>query len=121
MLTVPNYRGQAMNETLKSLDFRHLEKKLNELRIEVGCNADGKFIVCSYSEPLFCLERNSEEEAKRAVQETISSYVRTFYKELGDFKFSIGERPPVIPQQFVKPIASLRPEFERDGAQCAVA
>jgi len=104
-----------MNETLKSLDFRHLERRLGELEIEIGQSETGTFIACSYSEPLFCLERDSEEEAKIAVIETLESYIRAFYKAVDKFELRVLESPPVIPHQFVKPISKLRPAFESQG------
>jgi hypothetical protein len=112
-----------MDETVKSLDLRHLERRLLELEIEVGCVKKGKYIACSYSEPLFCIERNSEEEAKAAVLEALQSYIRTFYKGL-DKKpdVSLREAPTLIPRQFVKPISKLRPAFEtQDGERYALA
>jgi hypothetical protein len=122
MLTLPVPGDLIMNETLKSLDFRHLERRLQELEVEIGCLEDGKFIACSYSEPLFCLERNSEEEAKTAVIDTLQSYIRAFYKGLDKFEIGLRESQPIIPQQFVKPISKLRPAFEaRDGERYAIA
>jgi hypothetical protein len=117
----PSGGGLAMNETLKSLDFRHLQRRLGELEIDIVSTDDGKFLACSYSEPLFCIERDSEEDAKIAVVETLESYIRTFYKTVEKFRIGIQEAHPIIPHQFVRPISKLRPEFEdQDGGRYAV-
>lgn len=54
-------------------------KQIVELDIELSVNDEGVFTVCTTSEPLFCYDAESREEAAALVGRTLASYGRLFF------------------------------------------
>lgn len=77
-----------------------LNSRLSTLEIQILEGEDGKLTAVSNSEPLFCYVRDSEEELRNLVVDTIQRYIRTFYH--AEAVVQIEEKRPV-------PIVNLRP------------
>ena len=58
---------------------------------------DGRFIVCSEREPIFCFLRDTEEEALRVAQETFVEYHRQFFQKEAKVQVRPLVDVPVVP------------------------
>jgi hypothetical protein len=88
-------------------DLIALRERLQGLKINVS-HRDGVFTANTYSEPLFCFERQTLDSLKSVVEDTIASYVKNFY-HVENAKVSVINQPvdtPVVPIQRVEPTHS---------------
>jgi len=96
-------------------DIEVLRNRLTNLSI-YGGQTGSTFLAYTTEEPLFCIERDSQEELHRAVADTIVSYAKTFYNlEPVGVGLKSEEIPVVapVPVERINPISRLRPNFDR--------
>ena len=60
-------------------DRKRLERALERFELKGAQSSDGRFLAYSETEPLFCYERNTEEEILQVISETLQSYIELFY------------------------------------------
>ena len=94
----------------KSNDYAALKKRLSELDVTVFKEVDGNFTVYTTCEPLFCYSRETIEEIDRAVEDTLSSYISTFYQVKDVKVVSVSEEieKSPVPQQLLTPYSRIR-------------
>jgi hypothetical protein len=92
-----------------------LAQVLDRLHIGISRGGDGRFTVYSTSEPLFCFERDTEEECRRVTVETLRSYIENFYEisEVEIVAETVPEQSPVIPIERLARISRIRPSVHR--------
>ena len=61
-------------------DGDRLRKALDRLKINGGRTPAGAFLAFSITEPLFCYERDTQEELVEVIADTLKSYAETFYE-----------------------------------------
>jgi hypothetical protein len=109
-------RDEAAHQQIEKL-----EQTLSNLEIEVSVGTDGRFTVCTHSEPLFCFVRKTEEEIADVVADTLTSYVNTFYGDVIDSvevrSKSIPLEISAIPVEELKPVSGIRPTFKFKDSQ----
>ena len=87
-----------------------LREKLENLSIIISENPDGKFTACTHQEPLFCYVRDSIDDLQELVDDTLRSYVETFYHaKIVEIETVETRRIPTIQN---RPIKSLTPRFK---------
>jgi hypothetical protein len=101
-------RTGDMDNATKLKDIDALRERLSELDITVAKGADAKLCVFTTCEPLFCFEANSEDELIRLVEETLDSYITTFYQvEVESVTIRTRKVPLSVPQVPVFPVEPL--------------
>jgi hypothetical protein len=95
--------------------IERVEQVLSDLEIEVSVGRDGRYTVCTHSEPLFCFVRDSEEEIDTVVIDTLTSYLNTFYSDVFEsIEVTAGSVPlevSSIPIEELTPVSGIRPTF----------
>jgi hypothetical protein len=96
----------------RKLSEERLERTLNALKIVVSVGEDGRHTVCTEQEPLFCFVRDTEDEVRDLVIQTLRSYVETFYNvENVQFTTRRVASPPRPRAEVLRPISRLIPEL----------
>ena len=96
-------------------DEKRLDKILERLDINGGRTLSGTFLAYSITEPLFCYERDTEEELTEIIADTMKSYLETFY-EVEDVTVRIKSEVrdiPTVPIEHIEPTLRLLPSFNR--------
>ena len=96
-------------------EVEKLRKVLSDFKIETARTPTGKVLAYSVTEPLFCYERESEEELVAIIGDTLKSYAVTFY-HFKDVEVQITSQPlphavPEVPIERIEPISRLLPSF----------
>ena len=96
-------------------DAEKLATVLSRFEITGARTIDGKYLAFSVTEPLFCYERDTEEELNAVIADTIQSYAETFY-EIEGFRVEIVSQPlehdvPDVPIERIEPTSRLLPSF----------
>ena len=100
-----------------SSDAEKLEGVLSRFEITGARTLDGKYLAFSVTEPLFCYERDTEEELLTVVGDTLKSYVETFYEiEVEHVSVQVTSQPlelnvPDVPIERIEPTSRLLPSF----------
>ncbi|KAB2880682.1 MAG: hypothetical protein F9K38_10035 [Pseudorhodoplanes sp.] len=107
-------------------DPSKLLQLLEALEISVSQDDDGRFTVCTTSEPLFCFVRDTEQEINDLVVNTLTSYINTFYdvEDLRITTVSVPVEKPSIPKKELRPVSRIKPTFtsaDSQGRQHALA
>ena len=99
-------------------DEERLRKVLGCLEINGGRTHAGAFLAYSITEPLFCYERDTEEELAEVIADTRKSYMETFYQvENIQVRVTSETRAvPDVPIEHIEPTLRLLPSFEQPGA-----
>lgn len=101
-----------------------LAKRLSSLSIIISDGPDGQFTAYTKQEPLFCFVRSDIDELKALVEETLESYVKTFYK-VGPVRVEAveGKAPEAntVPIRELKPTRSWAPKLPNPPAELACA
>ena len=99
-------------------DEERLEKVLDRLNINIqgAQTSDGKYLAYSVTEPLFCYERDTEEEIFEVISDTLKSYVETFYQfENVDIHITsqplVPDVPHTLPIERIEPTSRLLPSI----------
>lgn len=71
-------------------DVDALNRQIRGLEIEVSKNENGGFTVCSSSEPFFCYDATSVNDAQKLVARTLTSYAKNFF-HVENLEFPIEE------------------------------
>lgn len=71
-------------------DIDALTRQIRALDIEVSKNENGGLTVCSSSEPFFCYDAESIDDAQNLVARTLASYAKRFFN-VEDLTFPIEE------------------------------
>jgi hypothetical protein len=103
-----------------------LRQRLEALKIVVSKIEHGGFNVASYSEPLFCFDRPDLESVAAVVEDTLRSYLKTFYHvdKITVSTENITVEAHKIPVQRVEPKFNVKPSFGGDftrGRELAIA
>ena len=104
-------------------DTERLKKILGNLNINCGRTLAGTLLAYSNTEPLFCYERDTEEELIEVIADTIKSYMETFY-EIENVKIQIRSEAhsiPAVPIERIEPTSRLLPSFEGILGNCGMA
>ena len=99
--------------TQDNRDYEALLRQIENLNIEVSKNADGLLTVCSTSEPLFCYDAQTPEEAVELVKRTLRSYAKHFFHVDAGVTTEcapIAEAP--LPIERTTPISRIKPVFD---------
>lgn len=102
------------NQTLAKGDPAKLKELLNKLEIVISVDEeDGSFTACTKSEPLFCFVRKTEQELEKVVEDTLRSYLETFYDVEGVRVEAVNVplEKPQIPVKELKPVSRFKPTF----------
>ena len=95
-------------------DKKRLEKVFDRLDINGGRTSAGTFLAYSITEPLFCYERDTEEEVIAVIADTIKSYVETFY-EVENITVRVESEArniPTVPIERIELTSRLLPSFK---------
>ena len=95
-------------------DEKRLDKVLDRLDINGGRTSAGTFLAYSMTEPLFCYERDTEEELNAVIADTLKSYVETFY-EVENVTVRVKSEArdiPTIPIERIESTLRLLPSFK---------
>lgn len=92
-------------------NFEALTEKLNALEICVAQNEAGMLTVFTESEPLFCYDAATIEEAERLVAGTLQSYASRFFGVHGAVVTTNRQEiaQPQVAVEHVTPVAKLEP------------
>ncbi len=90
-----------------------LKERLSALDITVAVDGDEKLAVFTTTEPLFCFVCDSIEEVQALIQETLSSYARTFH-QIEDVRVRLQSKE-AIPVKKLRPFQYFQALLE-DGA-----
>ena len=94
-------------------DYDAFTRHIDDLDIELSVNKEGVYTVCTSSEPLFCYDADSQEEAASLVAKTLVSYGRLFFG-LNDLQIPTVESAADASSVTVErgtPIGQLKPVF----------
>ena len=95
-------------------DEKRLDKVLDRLDINGGHTSAGTFLAYSITEPLFCYERDTEEELNAVIADTMKSYVETFY-EVENVTVRVKSEArdiPTVPIERIESTLRLLPSFK---------
>ena len=97
-------------------DGERLKKVLDRLDIQGAETPAGKYLAYSVTEPLFCYERDTEEEILKVIADTLTSYVRSFYQfENADIHVTSQPLAPsvhhTLPIERIEPTLRLLPSI----------
>ena len=95
-------------------DKERLKKVLDSLDINGGQTLAGTFLAYSNTEPLFCYERDTEEELVEIIANTVKSYVETFYeaKNVTVLIKSEARDIPAVPIEHIETTLRLLPSID---------
>ncbi len=102
-----------MEKIVQSSEIAALTRHLSDLEIIVSNSGDG-YTVFTTTEPLFCFERKNLSEINSIVEDTIRSYIETFFK-VGKFTLTVeSEEFSIIsiPEQRLTPISKIKPSVK---------
>ena len=94
-------------------DGDRFRKALDRLEINGGRTPAGAFLAFSITEPLFCYERDTQEELVEVIADTLKSYAETFY-EVENVTVQITSETravPNVPVDRIEPTLRLLPSF----------
>ena len=95
-------------------DFDAFTRHIDALDIELSVNQEGVYTVCTTSEPLFCYDADSKEEAANLVGKTLVSYGRLFF-QLHDLQaptVHAEEDDGSVTVERGTPVGQLKPVFK---------
>lgn len=89
--------------------LRHVEA----LDIELSVNEDGVYNVCTTSEPFFCYDAVTREEAASLAARTLASYGRLFFN-LEGLEIPISEQTGTsgVAVERNRPLGRLKPQLD---------
>ena len=93
-------------------DVTELEARLSELDITVAQAPDGLLTVYSNSEPRFCFDATSIDEAQRVTTEALSSYARVFFNVNAKVNLTIRETDDIVPIEKVRPVSQVHASID---------
>jgi CO dehydrogenase/acetyl-CoA synthase alpha subunit len=94
-------------------DYDAFIRHVADLDIELSVNKDGVYTVCTTSEPFFCYDADTQEEAAKLVSKTIVSYGRLFFglHDLEEPTVKPAEDGGSVAVERGTPIGQLKPIF----------
>ena len=94
-------------------DYDAFTRHIDDLDIELSVNKDGVYTVCTTSEPLFCYDADTKEEAATLVGKTLASYGRLFFglTDLQEPTVEAAQDESSVTVERGTPIGQLKPVF----------